>query len=422
MLSILIVFLIVLLFFSAFFSASETALFSLSSMKVKSFKQDKDPKKRLIATLLSNPRDLLVSIIIFNIAVNILVQNVVSSIFGDFSKWALNVGVPLGLTLLFGEVIPKSIGLANNERLSYFVAPWMNRAKNALLPVRRLFTTITNVVSRCMFFFLKKEEEISVDELQHALKTSRQFGVLNEEEAELVHGYLNLQESSVKELMRPREEMIFFDLEEPLTRLIHLFVDQECSRIPVCKENLDGIVGIMTSRLFFLHRPTLQNTEDLLPILKKPYFVPESISAQTLLRQMYDRKESLAIVVDEYGSISGLIALEDLVEVVVGEIADRRDQKNRYTRSGDDVIIASGKLELLEFEEIFGVALESENVVTLGGWLTEQLGDIPKSGTKYLTDDFLFHILSADHNRVRRVYIRRLKPSSSKKKKQQGGR
>jgi putative hemolysin len=209
--------------------------------------------------------------------------------------------------------------------------------------------------------------------------------------------------------MRPREEVLFFDLEEPLSRLIHLFVDQECSRIPVCRGGLDQIVGMMTSRLFFLHRPTLHETMDLLPILKKPLFVPETMGAQVLMHQMYQREESLAIVVDEYGSISGIIALEDMVEVVVGEIADRRDEKNRYTSAGENVIITSGKLELVEFTQIFGVELKSEtNMVTIGGWLTEQLGDIPKTGAKYVTKEFLFHVLSADPQRVRRVYIRRL--------------
>jgi putative hemolysin len=133
---------------------------------------------------------------------------------------------------------------------------------------------------------------------------------------------------------------------------------------------------------------------------------------------LYDRKESIAIVVDEYGSVSGLITLEDLVEVVVGEIADRRDVKARFTRAGEDVIITSGKFELAEFEEVFGKELFSENnVVTIGGWLTEQLGDIPKTGTKYVTEEFLFHVLASEPTRVKRVYIRRLKKPPMKKKK-----
>ncbi len=386
-------------------------------MKVKTFKNDPDRRKQLVYQLLSSPRDLLVTMLMMNVIVNILIQNVASSIFGDFSTWVLNVGVPLVLTLLFGEVVPKSIGMAHNAALSYRVAPILDRARRFFRPICRVLTSLTSVISRVMFFFLRSEEEISFDELQHALRTSRQYEILNEDEAEIVRGYLILQESQVKELMRPREEVLFYDTEEPLSKLIHLFVDQECSRIPVCKESLDNVIGIITSRLYFLNREKLQKTSDLLSILRKPLFAPEGMAAESLLRQMYDKEESIALVVDEYGSISGLISLEDLVEKVVGEIADARDAKSRFTRSGDDVIIASGKLELAEFEEIFGESLPSENsVVTLGGWLTEQMGDIPKTGVKYSSRGFLFHVLAADAKRVRRVYIRRLTPPLQSKR------
>ncbi len=407
---VLIFALAVLLFFSGLFSASETALFSLSSLKVKTYKQDKDPRKQLIAQLLSSPRQLLVTIIMLNVSINILVQNVTSSIFGEASSWALNVGVPLALTLILGEVIPKSLGLVNNDRISYRMAPFIQMMQTVLMPIRRLLVSMTNHISRVLFFFLQKEEEISIDELQHALRTSRKFGVLNEDEAELVQGYLALQESTVKERMRPREEVLFFDLDEPLTKLMHLFVDQECSRIPVCDKGLDQIVGVVTSRLFFLHREEVRTIDDLKTILERPFFVPETVPAKTLLRQFYDRQDSFAIVVDEYGSVAGIVALEDLVETVIGEITDRRDETNLYTQSGEDVIIASGKMELADLEKIFDVSFSSENnMVTIGGYLTEKIGDIPKSGSKYLTDDFLFHVLAAEPTRVRRVYIRRLR-------------
>jgi putative hemolysin len=407
---VLIVVLAVLLFFSGLFSASETALFSLSSLKVKTFNQDKDPRKQLIAQLLSSPRHLLVTIIMLNVSINILVQNVTASIFGQASNWALNVGVPLALTLILGEVIPKSLGLVNNDKIAYRMAPTIQLLQTLLMPIRRLLVGMTNHISRVLFFFLHKEEEISIDELQHALRTSRKFGVLNEDEAELVQGYLVLQESTVKERMRPREEVLFFDLEEPLTKLMHLFVDQECSRIPVCDKGLDQIVGVVTSRLFFLHREEIYTIEDLKKILERPFFVPETVPAKTLLRQFYDRQDSFAIVVDEYGSVAGIVALEDLVETVIGEITDRRDETNLYTRSGEDVIIASGKMELADLEKIFDVAFLSENnMVTIGGYLTEKMGDIPKSGSKYITDDFLFHVLAAEPTRVRRVYIRALR-------------
>lgn len=408
--------LLAFLFCSAFFSSSEVALFSLSSMKVKAFKNDHDQRKQLVSKLLASPRDLLVTILMLNIITNILIQNVTSSIFGDFSGWELNVAVPLALTLVFGDVLPKSIGMANNTAISYRVAPFLIAAQRLFLPIRRFLIAVTSVISRILFFFLRSEEEISFDELQHALKTSRHYGILNEDEAELVRGYLNLQESHVKELMRPREEVLFYDLEEPLSKLIHLFVDQECTRIPVCKENLDNVVGVATSQLFFLNREKLHSASDLLSLLQKPFFVPEGMSAEILLHQMYDKEASLALAVDEYGAVSGLIALEDLVEKVVGEIADARDEKSRYTRSGEDVIIASGKLELAELEEIFGRSLSSENnMVTIGGWLTERMGDIPKTGAKYTAEGFFFHVLASDPKRVRRIYIRNLKPTEPKR-------
>ncbi|MBS0648354.1 MAG: HlyC/CorC family transporter [Verrucomicrobia bacterium] len=408
--AVLILILAVLLFFSGLFSASETALFSLSSLKVKTYKQDKDPRKQLIAQLLSSPRDLLVTIIMLNVAVNIFIQNVFASLFGGMSSWVINVGVPLALTLIVGEVLPKSLGLVSNDKISYRMAPIIQFLQTLLLPIRRVLVTITSHISRVLFFFLRKEQEISIDELQHALRTSRKYGVLHEDEAELVRGYLALQESTVKERMRPREEVLYFDLDEPLSKLMHLFVDQECSRIPVCNKGLDQIIGVVTSRLFFLHRESIHTMEDLKTIFEKPFFVPETVPAKTLLRQFYDRQESFAIVVDEYGSVSGIVALEDLVEMVIGEIVDRRDEKNLYTLSGEDVIIASGKMELAELEKLFDVSLTTENhMVTIGGYLTEKMGDIPKSGSKYMTDDFLFHVLAAEPTRVRRVYIRRLR-------------
>lgn len=411
--TVLILLLVALILGSALFSASETSLFSLSSHKVKTYKQDQDIRKQLIFQLLSSPRDLLVTIIMLNIAINILIQNVSSALFGETASGVVNVAVPLALTLIFGEVIPKSIGLENNEKIASRMAPFLVRLQKFLLPVGRVLVMVTNQVSRVLFFFLRKEHEISIDELQHALRTSRQSGVLQEDEAELVRGYLVLQESTVKERMRPREEVLYFDLDEPISKLIHLFVDQECSRIPICKHGLDQILGVVTSRLFFLHRESIHSSEDLRQILEKPFFVPETVPAKTLLRQFYDRQESFAIVVDEYGSVSGIVALEDLVETVIGEIADRRDEKNLYTLSGENVVIASGKMELSELEKLFDVTLTSENkMVTVGGYLTEKMGDIPKSGSQYVTEDFLFHVLAAEPTRVRRVYIRHLKRKS----------
>lgn len=395
---------------SAYFSGSEAALFSLPSTRLKVYQTDPNPRKRLIASLLSHPHDLLVTIFMLNTLVNILLQNVAANLFGDYASWVLKVGVPLVLTLVLGEILPKYIGLQTNISFSYRVAPTINFVQKLLKPIRQATIAITAPISRFMFFFLRKEESISKEELQHILKTSEEHGIFTAEEGELIEGYLELQDSLVKDWMRPREDILYYSLEEPLTKLLHLFVEEKCSRIPVCEHDLDHVIGLITVKQYFLHRDSITAPQDLVPILFKPLYVPESTPARVLLRRFYETHQHFALVVDEYGTISGLITHEDLFEVIVGEIEDQRDQVRLYTRAGENEIIASGKLELDTFNEIFKTELISPaNMTTVGGWLTEQLEEIPKGGSSYELSGFLFQVLAATPSRIRRLYIRKLK-------------
>lgn len=398
-----------LTFCSGFFSASETALFSLPLTKIKAYQTNSDTRKRLISRLVLEPRDLLVTVFMLNTFVNILLQNTVSHMFGESASWWLKVGVPFAIMLLFGEIIPKYIGLKNNVEISNAVAPTINYMQNFLQPIRKIIINITTPVSQALFFFLHKEKDISKDELKHVLKTSQEHGVLHPDEAELLWGYLNLQDATVKELMRPREDILYYDINDPISKLIYLFVEQECSRLPVCDKSINDVLGIITAREFFLHRQDLGSSQHLFSYLCKPLYVPETTPARVLLRRFDESGQVLALVVDEYGSISGLITREDLVEVVVGDIVDLRDSKELYTAAGKNEIITSGRFELSEFNHLFGVNLVSKNnMLTIGGWLIEELGDIPKTGAKLEMYNLLFQVLAADPNKIRRLYIRKL--------------
>ena len=416
---VLIFFLGILVCSSAILSCSETSLFSLSPLALRSYRSSNLPRQRLIAQLMDHPRDVLITILILNVLSNLLIQNTVSSIFERFDDWTLKVGLPLVLVLVFGEIIPKSIALPNNAVIASHMAPTISHLMRVFKPIRLFLNFIASFISRILCFLIHEEEEASSDELRHVVKTSTVSGVLTRQESELIEGALDLKDAAVKELMRPRDEVLFYDIHDPLDQLLHLFIDQQCTRVPVCDGQLDQLLGILSTRRYFFHQEKIHTGSDLLPILKKPYFVPETTHGWTLLQTLREMGENMAIVVDEYGSISGLITQEDLIETVVGEIIDRRDEKSLYTRSGSDVIIASGKLELSEFEDLFNVRLISkENVVTLGGWLIEQLGDIPVAGTKYATDDFLFYVLAADPNRIRRIYVRRIRSPKKNGKNQ----
>lgn len=408
--TLLVVSLAVLILFSAFFSGSETALFSLSAMRVRSFSKDKSSRKKLVAKLLSEPKQLLVTLLIFNVGVNIGIQNVTSSIFGENSSLLLSVGIPLVLTLILGEAIPKSVAISHNTAIALKVAPLIAFMKWLIRPFRSFLSALGSFFSRLFFFFLKKEPNISLHELKAALKSSKERGVISRDEAKLIEGSLKIDELVVKELMQPRQGVLYYNIQDPIATLIRIFVDEECSQVPVVDKDFDNPIGIITADAFFLHRNHIHQSSELKRFLKKICFVPETLSGRNLLATFQAFNETIALAVDEYGQISGVVTKEDIFEVVIGQIEDKRDEKTLYTKQSEDVIISSGKLDLHTLEELFDVQLEtSSNVVTVGGWLTEQMGQIPKSGTKYVTDELLFHILAATPARVSRIYIRRLK-------------
>ncbi len=410
MVELLWIIVILLLMCSGYFSGSETALFSLPQTKVKAYRSSKDSTKRLIGHLLRRPKDLLVTVFMLNTLVNILVQNVTSHAVGEESDWLMKVALPFFLLLFLGEIVPKYTGLLKNERVAYLSAPSINFLQNNLKKIREWTVSATAPVSRALFFFLKHDKEISYEELVHVLKESEKEGVLIPHETELVRGYLNLQDLSTKEVMCPREEVVFFDINDPLKKLTHLFVDEKISRLPVCKGDLQETLGIIDAHDFFLIQNQLQDPKfDLRNCLKKPFYVPETTPAKILLKRLTEKQQELALVVDEYGAISGLVTNEDLVEVIVGEIRDMRDKTQLYTQPAPGELICSGRLELLEFNQLFEVLLKSpNNMVTIGGWLTERAGIIPKNGSSFEFDGFLFQILAADSTRISRLYIRKM--------------
>ena len=220
----MIFFLILLILVSAFLSGTETALFSVSPLSQKTYEESSNPRLQLIARLMKRPRNVLVTILILNVLSNILIQNTVSTIFDAYRGLALKIFVPLALTLFFGELLPKSLAIPNHAQIAYYVAPIIDRAARILRPIREPMTKATSFISRALFFFMKEEKDISSDELRHVLKTSEERGILMPVESELTSGTLDLQHSHVKEHMRPREEILAFDINDPMSDLVNLFI------------------------------------------------------------------------------------------------------------------------------------------------------------------------------------------------------
>ncbi len=198
-------------------------------------------------------------------------------------------------------------------------------------------------------------------------------------------------------------------IRDRIDSLMSIFVEKGVSRVPVCDGEIQNVKGIIHHVDFFLSLEKISSSKDLLTYLHKPSYIPEIASATQLFYKMLATGEMISLVVDEYSMVSGLITLEDLYERIIGQVADRRDEKPLYTRIEKNVLIASGRMPLIELEEILKVNLDSpSNMKTIGGYLTEQIGQAPKSGTKWETKELLFQILSSNEKRIQRIYIRKL--------------
>ncbi|MBF5051142.1 Uncharacterized protein CLAVI_000778 [Candidatus Clavichlamydia salmonicola] len=409
MIFLLIFFLLFLVSSSIFCSLVQISFFSLRSSQISIYKFHADPKKNHIARLMQHPQKFLVTLLFCDILANVLIQNTIASLSFFQGRWWAAIIAPLLITLVIGEVLPKALALPFNEKIAYQTVPYITKIHKTLSPFLNWMVILTEKLTHICSFFLKKEEIILTEELKTVIPECSAKGIISSEEAKLISGYLSLTDYSIKERMHPRDQIYFYDLSMPLKELHLTMQKNNLSRIPVCHGDLQQLVGICHLQILFEASKQIHRSKDLIPLLKKAYFIPETVSAKTALSNLIANDEQLGMVIDEYGAIAGLVTQEDLFELVVGEITDPKEHTVPYTRSGNNIIITNGCFELIEFENIFGVALPKNNdVATIGGWLIEQIGSIPETGTCHLWNNFFFHVLEAAPNKIQRVHIRRI--------------
>ena len=386
-------------------SGTETALFSLSKPQVRACAQSTDPRRRQIAQLLQRPRDLMVTLLMVNIAMNILVQDVIANLTENTPSWWISVGVPLALTVLFGELLPKSVALSNQLRIGQAVAPLVSFLAKALSIVRKPLVQAASWISHLLFSSMRPSAPLREEELEYALGVGSRAGVLTAEEREVCEGALELNTLSVRNLMTPAPELQVYEIQEPLTKLFELIEVHGRSRIPVVKGSLDGILGILEASVLFSRRPSIQQGEDLLPFLTPPHFLPEVSQARDALEMMLDKRLSMLFVVDEYGSINGLVTRDDLVQCIFG--VEEEEQDVDVQKVGFHACIATGRAEVADIEELFQIKLPNEHHrLTLGGWLTDQMQMIPAAGAEWHSAGLAIQVLAAEPTHVVKLYVR----------------
>jgi len=321
-----------LLCFSAFFSGSETALFSLESTKLHQLKESKHPKAGLVHALLEKPRRLLISILVGNEIINItasaLAASLCISLFGNQGKW-LAVAIMTPLILLFGEVLPKTIAVSNSEKFSLRVAQPLSIFATIIFPVRWIIRQVVDRITPLLGSHTKSDESIyHEEEFKELVEVGHKEGVLEKEEREMIHKILNFSDTLVSSIMIPRTHMFTLSYDLDRTSLIKEIRDHHFSRIPVYKQEKNNFIGVLYAKdLLAVSEAETPSTTPVEHILRTPYLVPQDKKIPDLLKEFQDKRIHLALVVNEHGSIVGLVTMEDLLEELFGEIYDEFDDE-----------------------------------------------------------------------------------------------
>lgn len=329
-------------------------------------------------------------------------------VFDNTLSVVIMVGILTYLFLVIGELVPKYIGINYKEKVALPIAPFLNFIAKVFFVFVNFLSLSTLLVVRALN--LKKgEEHIGEGEIKVLLEEGRRKGVFDETEEKLIHGVFEFADRSVKEVMVSRPNVYSINIEDSKDDILKYIVENEFSRYPVYRENLDKIVGVVYQK-DITKQIWLQSPFSLDKLLKKPYFVPDTMEISILLKEMQKRRQHLAIVVDEYGTTVGIITLEDIMEEIFGEILDETDVDDRIERLKDGSVIIDASYSTRDLNNRFNLELsESPDYETLGGFILTQLQEMPKGGEIVLHGINRFTVVGLDGRRITKVKLDRPK-------------
>lgn len=428
--------LIILTILNGFFSATEMSLVSLNRSRVEQKAEEGDKKYQRLLKVLDNPNNFLSTIQVGITFISLLsgaslsasLGEVIAGWFGGYA-WAKTAGSVLSLVFLtyvsivFGELYPKRIALNLKDSLAVVTAPVISGLGLIMRPFVWLLSASTNLLSRITPMTLDDaDEKMTRDEIEYMLTNSEE--TLDAEEIEMLQGVFSLDELMAREVMVPRTDAFMVNINDDTQTNIKDILRQSFSRIPVYDDDKDKVIGVLhTKRLLKAGFEEGFDKLNLRKILQEPLFVPETIFVDDLLRELRKTQNQMAILLDEYGGMAGLVTLEDLLEEIVGEIDDETDKSEQFVHEiADNTYIVVGTMTLNEFNDYFETDLESDDVDTIAGFYLTGVGSIPSQEDKqtYSFDSKDKH-LELTNDKVRdgrvtklRLYMTDIEPEAEK--------
>ena len=421
-----LILLVALLICSALISGAEVAFFSLTPSDFLGDSIKRTNAQKIVIKLLEKPKKLLATILVanntINIAIVLLFDTVTDKFFGNMNavflginfKFLIEVGIVTFLILLFGEILPKVYASRNNVKFSNLMAYPLNVLDFLISPLSTPMRAVTIFIHDKLG---KQKGFLSVDHLSQALEMTRDEDTTHEEQ-KILRGIVSFGNTDTKQVMRPRMDIFALKENQTYKEIIPEIIENGFSRIPVYKENIDQVSGILYVKdlLPFLDKKDFEWTS----LLREPYFIPENKKLDDLLNEFKDKKIHLAIVVDEYGGTSGLVSLEDIIEEIVGDISDEFDDEDLvYSKLDESNFIFEGKTPLKDFYKIIKLE-DSSNFEenkgesdTLAGFLLEISGGFPKRNEKILFQKYHFTIEVIDDKRIKQIKLSIVAETSS---------
>tara|TARA_B110000263_G_scaffold74063_1_gene64706 strand:- start:188 stop:1420 length:1233 start_codon:yes stop_codon:yes gene_type:complete len=406
----MIVLFIVLLFFSALFSSLETAFFHIKSLNDvnSNVKQLLKRPKKLLSTLITG--NTIVNIAIGSLAATYTVNNLSGMYALSVSTLLIiEVVVVTFLVLVFGEIIPKTYAISKSEQLANSSSKIVRVIVHILYPFAFIFYKITDLVIKILPI---REEQIfdSEEELMMLAEVGEEDGTLEHEESDMIQSVLEFKNKLVKEIETPRVDIVSLDSNSSLDEAMDLIMNKKFSKIPVFKDTIDNIKGILYAKDIIPYLIGSRPKVDLLRLTRDPYFIPETKPIDEVMQEFKLKKTSIAVVVDEWGGTSGILTLEDIVEEVMGELRDPFDKEEyEIIKNEDGSATVDGSINIYDIEEYFEIEFpDDRDYDTLAGFILDDIGDIPNQGEKVTLNSYLFTVIKVESNRIDKIKVENL--------------
>lgn len=392
-------------------SASETAFTSVSRIKLKNLVEEGDKRAADIERMLAQPNDYLTTILIVNNVAVIIASSMATVLALRFSTSfgeLLSTVVISLVVLIFCEITPKTAAVQNPMRWARALYPLVRGASWLLHPIVVVLSKVTNFLVRMLGGQVKHGPFVTEEELRLLVTVGEEEGVLEEEETEMIHSIFEFADTTVREVMVPRIDMVTLESDATVNDAIDLAMQGGFSRIPVFEESIDNIIGVLYTKDMLKQLREGHESMPIRTLVRQAYFVPETKKLDDLLREIRQRRIHMVIVIDEYGSVAGLVTIEDLVEEIVGDIRDEYDRdENLYEKINQYEYIVDAKMSIDEFNELMETELQNEDYDTLGGFLYAQLDKIPVPDDTISFENLTFTVMETRGRRITKVRVER---------------